>query len=155
MAAVKLARMKNALFAALTVLTLGVAAPALAQPVNPGAEAKPAKPGEWRSLFNGRDLSGWTVKINKHPLGENFADTFRVEDGVIKVSYDRYGKFDEQFGHLYSNQAYGSYVLQLEYRITGTAVADSPPWAKLNSGVMIHSQSPMTMGLNQAWPASM
>jgi hypothetical protein len=155
MAAVKLARMKNALFAALTVLTLGVAAPALAQPVNPGPEAKPAKPGEWRSLFNGRDLSGWTVKINKHPLGENFADTFRVEDGVIKVSYDRYGKFDEQFGHLYSNQAYGSYVLQLEYRITGTALADSPPWAKLNSGVMIHSQSPMTMGLNQAWPASM
>ena len=27
--------------------------------------------------------------------GENYADTFRVEDGVIKVSYDRYGKFDE------------------------------------------------------------
>src|SRR6478752_3325293 len=49
---------------------------------------------EWHSLFNGKDLSGWTVKINKHPLGENYADTFRVEDGMIKVSYDRYGKFD-------------------------------------------------------------
>ena len=149
-AAVKLPRMKIALFAALVFAT-----PALSQPVNPASDAKPADPGEWHSLFNGRDLSGWTVKINKHPIGENFADTFRVEDGVIKVSYDRYGKFDEQFGHLYSNQAYGSYVLQLEYKITGAAVADSPPWAKLNSGVMIHSQSPMTMGLNQAWPASM
>ena len=114
-----------------------------------------AEDGEWRSLFNGRDLSGWTVKINKHPLGENYADTFRVEDGVIKVAYDRYGKFDEQFGHLYSNQAYSNYILRLEYRINGTAVADSPPWAKLNSGVMIHSQSPMSMGLNQPWPASM
>lgn len=150
MPAVKLARMKIALITAVLI-----AAPALAQPVNPAPDVKPAKPGEWHSLFNGRDLSGWTVKINKHPLGENFADTFRVEDGVIKVSYDRYGKFDEQFGHLYSNQAYGSYMLQLEYKITGAAVADSPPWAKLNSGVMIHSQSPMTMGLNQAWPASM
>ena len=155
MATVKLARMKIALFAALAMLSFGTATPALAQPVNPAPEVKPAKPGEWHSLFNGRDLSGWTVKINKHPLGENFADTFRVEDGVIKVSYDRYGKFDEQFGHLYSNQAYGSYVLQLEYKITGKAVADSPPWAKLNSGVMVHSQSPMTMGLNQPWPASM
>jgi len=119
------------------------------------ASALAADEGEWHSLFNGRDLAGWTVKINKHPLGENYADTFRVEDGVIKVAYDRYGKFDEQFGHLYSNQAYANYILRLEYRITGNAVADSPPWAKLNSGVMIHSQSPMTMGLNQPWPASM
>ncbi len=120
------------------------------------AGAFAAEDGEWHSLFNGRDLSGWTVKINKHPLGDNYADTFRVEDGVIKVSYDGYGgKFDEQFGHLYSNQAYSNYILRLEYKITGTAIADSPPWAKLNSGVMIHSQSPMTMGLNQPWPASM
>ena len=119
------------------------------------ADALAAEDGEWHSLFNGRDLAGWTVKINKHPLGENYGDTFRVEDGVIKVAYDHYGKFDEQFGHLYSNQAYSNYILRLEYRITGAAVADSPPWAKLNSGVMIHSQSPMSMGLNQPWPASM
>ena len=118
-----------------------------------GAEA--AEGAEWHSLFNGRDLAGWTVKINKHALGENYADTFRVEDGVIKVAYDRYGKFDEQFGHLYSNQAYSNYILRLEYRITGTAVADSPPWAKLNSGVMVHSQSPLSMGVDQPWPASM
>jgi hypothetical protein len=117
--------------------------------------AMAADEGEWHSLFNGKDLSGWTVKINKHPLGENFGDTFRVEDGVIKVSYDRYQKFDGQFGHLYTNQAYSNYILRLEYRITGTAIADSPPWAKLNSGVMIHSQSPMSMGLNQAFPTSM
>jgi hypothetical protein len=144
--------MKIALFA---TLALGLTAPAWSQPVNPAEDLKSPAPGEWHSLFNGRDLSGWTVKINKHPLGANYADTFRVEDGVIKVSYDRYGKFDEQFGHLYSNQAYENYVLRLEYKITGKAVADSPPWAKLNSGVMVHSQSPLTMGLNQAWPASM
>jgi hypothetical protein len=114
-----------------------------------------AESGEWHSLFNGKDLSGWTVKINKHALGENYADTFRVEDGIIKVNYDGYEKFDGRFGHLYTNQAYSNYILRLEYKITGTAIADSPPWAKLNSGVMIHSQSPMSMGLNQAFPASM
>ena len=74
---------------------------------------------------------------------------------MIKVSYDRYGKFDMQFGHLYTNQRYSHYILRLEYKFTGAAIADSPPWAKLNSGVMIHSQSPMSMGLNQPWPASM
>jgi hypothetical protein len=120
------------------------------------AQAFAADEGEWHSLFNGKDLSGWTAKINKHPVGDNYANTFRAEEGVIKVSYDGYGgKFDGQFGHLYSNQAYSNYILRLEYRITGTAIADSPPWAKLNSGVMIHSQSPLSMGLNQAFPASM
>lgn len=114
-----------------------------------------ADDGGWHSLFNGRDLSGWTVKINKHPLGDNHANTFRVEDGILKVGYDGYGKFEERFGHLYSNLAYSHYVLRLEYRITGTAMADAPPWAKLNSGVMIHAQSPLTIGLNQAWPVSM
>ncbi|MEK6230592.1 MAG: DUF1080 domain-containing protein [Luteolibacter sp.] len=47
----------------------------------------------WIPLFNGKDLSGWTTKIRHHPLGENFANTFTVEDGIIKVSYDGYGKF--------------------------------------------------------------
>ena len=64
-----------------------------------GANAPAAD--EWRSLFNGKDFSGWTPKINTHPLGENYADTFRVEDGVIKVSYDKYAKFEDRFGHLY------------------------------------------------------
>jgi hypothetical protein len=119
------------------------------------AQAAAAETGEWHSLFNGKDLAGWTVKINKHPVGENFANTFRVEDGVIKVNYDGYQKFDDQFGHLYTNQAYSNYILRLEYKIAGNAVADSPPWAKLNSGVMIHSQSPLSVGRNQAFPASM
>jgi hypothetical protein len=120
-----------------------------------GSALAAADEGEWHSLFNGRDLSGWTPKIAKHPAGENYANTFRVEDGVLKVSYDGYDKFDGQFGHLYSNLAYSNYILRLEYRFTGTAVADSPSWAKLNSGVMIHSQPPMSMGLNQSFPSSM
>lgn len=131
------------------VLALACAAPAGAQ--QPGA----ADATGWYPLFNGKDLSGWTVKIARHPAGVNFADTFRVEDGILKVSYDRYGKFDMQFGHLYTNQAYSNYILRLEYRITGTALADAPPWAKLNSGVMVHSQSPLSMDVGQGFPASM
>ena len=54
-----------------------------------GQDAKPSEAG-WVSLFNGKDLTGWTPKIKGYELGENFGDTFRVEDGVMKVSYDQY-----------------------------------------------------------------
>lgn len=109
----------------------------------------------WISLFNGKDLDGWTPKIAKHPLGVNFADTFRVEDGILKVAYDRYEKFDGQFGHLYTNLPYSHYILRLEYRFTGTPMADAPSWAGRNSGVMIHAASPLTMSIAQEWPMSM
>lgn len=117
--------------------------------------AEPADGDGWIPLFNGKDLDGWTVKVAGHPLGVNHADTFRVEDGVIKVAYDKYGKFAQQFAHLYSNLAYSHYLLRLEYRFTGDAMADAPPWAARNSGVMIHSQSPLSMTLGQLWPVSM
>jgi hypothetical protein len=71
---------------------------------------------KWVPLFNGKDLTGWTIKIAKRPLGENFANTFRVEDGILKVNYDGYEKFDEQYGHLFTNLAYSHYILRLEYR---------------------------------------
>lgn len=109
----------------------------------------------WVELFNGRNLDGWTPKIAQHPVGENYADTFRVEDGVIKVAYDKYKIFDQQFGHLYTNNAYSHYVLHLEYRLTGQVMADAPSWTKCNSGVMLHTQSPLSMTVDQLWPVSL
>jgi 3-keto-disaccharide hydrolase len=87
--------------------------------------AAAAEPEQWHELFNGRDLSGWTIKIAKQPLNDNYADTFRVDDGVLKVSYDGYDKFQNRFGHLYTNQPYSNYLLRLEYRITGQGLADA------------------------------
>lgn len=109
----------------------------------------------WVSLFNGKDLSGWTIKIAKQPLGENFANTFRVEDNILKVSYDGYEKFDKQYGHLFTNITYSHYILRLEYRFTGTMMADAPHYVNLNSGVMIHAQSPQSMRFDQGFPASL
>lgn len=117
--------------------------------------AAPAATEAWFPLFNGKDLSGWTIKIANEPLNENYADTFRVEDGMIKVSYDGYQKFGSRFGHLFTQQPYSSYILRLEYRITGQAIADAPHWAKFNSGVMVHAQSPLSMRLAQSFPVSM
>ncbi len=109
----------------------------------------------WLPLFNGKNLDGWTPKISGHVTGENFANTFRVEDGILKVSYDSYGKFNSQYGHLFTNIAYSHYILRMEYRFTGKMMADAPNYVNLNSGVMIHAQTPQSMGLNQGFPASM
>ncbi|MDB2686047.1 DUF1080 domain-containing protein [Mariniblastus sp.] len=110
---------------------------------------------EWIDLFNGKDLDGWTVKIAGHPMGENYADTFRVEDGVLKCEYDDYTEFGGRYGHLFSDVAYSHYKLRLEYRFEGRQLPDAPDYVDLNSGVMIHSQPPQSMGLKQGFPASL
>ena len=109
----------------------------------------------WVPLFNGKDLAGWTPKFSGLPLGENVANTFRVEDSILKVSYDDYEKFDGRYGHLFTNIAYSNYILRLEYRFTGKMMADAPGYVNLNSGVMIHSQSPQSMAMDQDFPASL
>ncbi len=109
---------------------------------------------DWQSLFNGKDLSNWTVKINHHEVGEDTAHTFRVEDGMIKVRYDKYDKFNEQYSHLYYNQPFSYYHVKFEYRITGEWRKDAPEYTIRNSGVMFHSQDPKTMPREQDWPIS-
>jgi hypothetical protein len=108
----------------------------------------------WIPLFNGKNLDGWTPKIKGYPLGENAHDTFRVEDGVLKVSYDKYTLFDNQFGHLFYKEPFGNYRLRVEYRFTGDQCPGGPSWAIRNSGVMLHGQPPEMMPVDQEFPVS-
>lgn len=109
----------------------------------------------WTSLFNGKDLEGWIPKIKGFPAGENFGNTFRVEDGLIKVRYDGYGgAFKNRFGHLFYKTPFTNYVLRLEYRFVDEQLPDGPGWAKRNSGAMIHGQSPESMRKDQDFPVS-
>ena len=117
--------------------------------------AETTKSNEWIQLFNGRDLEGWIPKVRGHAAGENFGDTFRVEDGILKVSYDQYqGPFQERFGHLFYDQPFSHYVLRMEYRFVGKQVPGGPGWAVRNSGIMIHGQTPESMEQDQDFPAS-
>jgi len=110
--------------------------------------------GEWTQLFNGKNLDGWTPKIRYHQLGENFANTFRVEDGLLTVSYDGYDEFKEQFGHLFYEDEFSHYRLRVEYRFVGEQCKGGPGWAVRNSGLMIHGEKPESMGVDQDFPAS-
>jgi hypothetical protein len=108
----------------------------------------------WISLFNGKDLDGWKVKIAGHDLGDNFGNTFRVEDGILKVCYDQYDEFKGQFGHLFYRGQFSNYRLRVEYRFVGEQASGGPSWAFRNSGIMIHGQTPESMGKDQKFPAS-
>ena len=113
-----------------------------------------ADPKDWIQLFNGKNLDGWTPKTTGHALGENFGDTFRVEDGVLKVSYDRYKEFDRKFGHLFYRDKFSHYIIAVEYRFIGEQAPGGPSWAVRNSGIMLHSQAPQTMTRDQDFPIS-
>jgi hypothetical protein len=109
---------------------------------------------QWIDLFNGENLDGWAVKITGHEPGDNYKDTYRVEDGILKVSYDKYKKFDGKFGNLFYEIPFSNYILKTEYRFVGDQLAGGPSWAFRNSGVMIHSQSPESMSIDQKFPVS-
>lgn len=134
-------------FVSSVAIVLMLAAPPVRAQSGPDA-------GEWTALFNGQDLDDWIVKIRGHEPGENFADTFRVEDGLMTVSYDGYTGFDEQFGHIFYREPFSHYRLLVEYRFTGEQALNAPDWAVRNSGAMLHSQHPGTMPADQNFPIS-
>jgi hypothetical protein len=110
--------------------------------------------GEWIQLFNGKDINDWMVKIQHYETGDNYANTFRVEDNILKVRYDQYDGFKERYGHLYYKTPFSRYHLKMEYRFVDGWMKDAPSYTVLNSGVMYHSQDPRTMPKEQDWPIS-
>jgi len=113
-------------------------------------EAEP----EWTALFNGTDLEGWVPKIRGSALGEDPYGTFRVENGLLTVGYDGYEEFEDRFGHIFYEAPFSDYRLLVEYRFVGDQAPGGAGWALRNSGVMLHSQAPESMGLDQDFPIS-
>jgi hypothetical protein len=113
-----------------------------------GSDKKP----KWKSLFNGKDLDGWQVKIVGHPLGENFGNTFRVENGIIGTRYNAYDSFNNRFGALYYKKKFRNYRLKVEYRFTGVLTPGAPSWGFRDGGIQYHCQSPETLSVDQPFP---
>jgi hypothetical protein len=141
--------MKRALLP-LFVLAVGLALAAA------GASRR-ADPGtrEWVQLFDGKSLDGWDVRISGHDLNDNFGNTFRVENGLLKTAYEAYGpQFQNRFGHIFYRQKFSYYIVAAEYRFVGEQAPGAPDWAFRNSGIMVHSQSARSMTRNQDFPIS-
>jgi len=91
------------------------AAPALFGQASPPAAAAAKATGEWISLFNGKDLSGWTNAAG----GES---KWTAENGVLSGQKGN--------GDLWTKARYGNFVLEVEFNTTG------------NSGVFIRTDEP-------------
>lgn len=112
-----------------------------------------ASSDEWITLFNGKDLDDWTVKIHHYEAGNNYGNTFRVEEGMLKVRYDQY-EFSDEFGHIFYKSPFKNFHLSVDYRFSGEFEDTAPSYALLNSGVMFHSQSAESQKKDQNWPVS-
>jgi hypothetical protein len=110
---------------------------------------------KWIQLFNGENLDGWDIKFTGYELNNNYLNTFKVEDGLLKVSYENWDSFNNVFGHIYYNEEFSNYKLRVEYRFSGEQCPGGLPWAWRNNGVMIHSQSAQSLGLDQNFPISL
>lgn len=139
---------------ALLFTALGVAFALPTQADHHEKKGEGEKEEKWVSLFNGKDLTGWTPKIRYHKLGENHKNTFRVVDGLLTVSYDEYDQFDQTFGHLFYEKEFSHYRLRVVYRFIGEQTKGGPGWALRNSGIMAHGQRAETMKVDQDFPDS-
>ena len=104
-------------------LILGVfAATALSSASRCASEREP------KSLFNGRDLSGWEVDV---PADSNVRvrNPFVVRNGLL-VS------LGEPRGHLLTDASYRDYRLEVEYRFSATPG---------NAGVLVHASTPRAL----------
>lgn len=110
---------------------------------------------EWVQLFNGKDLRDWDIKIAGLPLNDNYKNTFRVEKGVLRISYDQYKTFDFKYGHMYYKTPYSYYIVRFTYRFVGNQTPGGDSWNVRNSGVMLHSQSAASVSMNQTFPVSL
>lgn len=109
---------------------------------------------DWISLFNGKDLTGWDMKIADRPLNDNYLNTFQVKKGMIRIVYDAYENFDNKYGHLYYKKPYSHYKLRFDYRFVGEQTSGGEAWNIRNSGVMVHSQSAESNTFEQHFPVS-
>lgn len=110
---------------------------------------------EWLQLFNGANIGDWTPKFAGSELGVNYKNTLRLEDSLMQIRYTEWDTFRNEFGHVFYKDKFSHYRLRATYRFVGEQVINGPGWAFRNNGLMLHCQSPESMGLEQDFPISM
>ena len=94
-----------------------------------GSTSRCASEPQSRSLFNGRDLSGWDVDVPAADSNVRLRSPFIVRNGML-VS------LGEPRGHLISDSVFRDYRLEIEYRF---------PAAPGNAGVLVHASTPRAL----------
>ena len=85
--------------------------------------------GQSKSLFNGKDLTGWHVDVPDMDKDKSLKNPFIVRNGML-VS------LGTPEGHLITDAIYQNYRLEVQYRFAGTPG---------NCGVLVHASTPRAL----------
>lgn len=124
----------------LTLVPAGTAAPS-DLPTRPSGDG-------WISLFNGRNLDGWTTFLPSKGRNNDPQGVFKVENGMLHILDIPDRGQRQEFGYLATNRSYGDYRLRFQYRWGDKRFAPRNN-AKRDSGVMYHLS-----GGDRVWPRS-
>lgn len=89
-----------------------------------------------KSLFNGKDFSGWHVDVPKMDTDPNLKSPFIIRNGLLVSMGD-------PRGHLITDKVYRNYRLEVEYRFPGEPG---------NCGILVHASTPRA--LSKMFPQS-
>lgn len=107
-----------------------------------------AAESEWKSLFNGKDLTGWTVTVDKLPPGQDPERFVQVRDGAIHMYADTDPAAKVPFGIVTHGDTFSRFHLMLEYRWIGKKFAPRKD-ALRDAGLLYHTSRP-----EKIWPPS-
>ena len=82
-----------------------------------------------KSLFNGKDLTGWHIDVPDMDKDKSLKNPFIVRSGML-VSLGTPG------GHLITDATYQNYRLEVQYRFAGTPG---------NCGILVHASTPRAL----------
>jgi hypothetical protein len=106
---------------------------------------------EWRPLFNGKDLKGWTTLVKDRAVGEDPDRYVSVADGMIHMYADTPDGQKVAFGVITTEESFSSYHLKLEYRWgTKKFAPRAKPEHKRDAGILYHVWNP-----SKVWPGSL
>ncbi|MFO1021407.1 MAG: DUF1080 domain-containing protein [Planctomycetales bacterium] len=84
-------------------------------PYSARAEEK-ASAAQWKPLFNGKNLDGWYLFLQKHGRNQDPDHVVTIEDGAIHAYKDAKSGSEVVMGYIGTNDSYSDYHLRLKYK---------------------------------------
>jgi len=103
---------------------------------------------DWRPLFNGTNLDGWTIQLRDQARNADPARLVQVDNGTLHFYKDAEAGISQPTGYIATQKKYSHYRLRLEFK-WGEKKFTSRMGAPRNSGLLYH----VTV-VDKVWPDS-
>jgi hypothetical protein len=114
-----------------------------------GADAPGTPKGDWKPLFNGKDLTGFYTFLQKHGKNNDPDKIITIEDGSIHLYKDAKDGDNVVMGYIGTEQEFGDYHLRFQYR-WGEKKFEPRYKMKRDAGLYYH-----ILGADAIWPRAL